>query len=284
MMLDKAFYPSPLRYPGGKTCLFDEFKRVIQSNNLNGIHYAEPFAGGAGLALSLLRDGLVSHIYLNDLDSAVFAFWSSVLEETEELCRKITAAQVTVEEWLRQKAVLSYPREHSVLELGFATFFLNRTNRSGIIEGGMIGGKQQTGQYKLDCRFKKETLVRKIESVAMRKQDISLTRFDATEFILDVVMNNNRQCLVFMDPPYYNKGHELYFNSLDHNTHLRLSTIIQTELKHPWIVTYDDVPEIAAMYASSATRHYSVNYSVQTKRKGREVMYHSRDLIIPDYS
>ena len=282
-MLDKALYPSPLRYPGGKACLSDQLRKIIESNQLNGINYAEPFAGGAGLALSLLMDHTVSQTYLNDLDSAVFAFWSSVLEETSELCQMIMDTPVTIEEWHRQKHVLSHPSEYSVLELGFATFFLNRTNRSGIIEGGIIGGKKQTGDYKLDCRFNKNNLVHKIESIATRKRDISLTRFDASEFITEVVNNSSGECLSFIDPPYYEKGHELYFNSLDHEGHRKLSIIIQNTLQGRWIVTYDDVPEINALYASSPMIRYSINYSAQIKKKGWEVMYHSTNLQIPEY-
>ena len=281
-MLNKALYPSPLRYPGGKTCLFDQVKEIIELNLLNGIGYAEPFAGGAGLALSLLIDNIVSQIYLNDLDSAVFAFWSSTLEETSELCRMIMDTQVTIEEWHRQKYILSYPSGYSLLELGFATFFLNRTNRSGIIEGGVIGGKKQTGDYKLDCRFNKNELIHRIESIAKRKKDISLTRFDASEFITEVVNNSTRECLSFIDPPYYKKGRELYFNSLNHKEHLKLSLIIQNELRGPWIVTYDDVPEIKVMYASSPMVRYSINYSAHVKKKGCEVMYHSPNLQIPE--
>lgn len=228
-------------------------------------------------------DNFVTQIYLNDLDSAVFAFWSSALEETSQLCRMIMDTPVTIEEWHRQKHILSHPSGYSVLELGFATFFLNRTNHSGIIEGGIIGGKKQTGDYKLDCRFNRNNLIHRIESIAKRRQDISLTRFDASEFIAEVVNTSTRECLSFIDPPYYRKGHELYFNSLDHMGHLKLSTIIQNELRGPWIVTYDDVPEINVMYASSPMFRYSINYSAHVKKRGREVMYHSPNLQIPEY-
>lgn len=228
--------------------MINQIQNIIVFNGMVGVDYAEPFAGGAGLALTLLSNRYVSHLYLNDLDSAVFAFWSSVLEDTSELCRLIRDTQVTIEEWHRQKHVLSHPADYSLVRLGFATFFLNRTNRSGIIQGGVIGGLRQTGAYKLDCRFNKTDLIRRIETIASRRNDISLTRFDASEFITNVVNKSLNQCLTFLDPPYYRKGDQLYFNTFSHRDHLRLSKIILNKLKEPWILTYDDVPEINAMY------------------------------------
>lgn len=281
-MVISTKYLSPLRYPGGKSCLANHMRDIINLNGIIGIDYAEPFAGGCGLALSLLRDGYVSHVYLNDLDSSIFAFWSSALEETSELCSLIRDTPLTMEQWHRWKEVLSNPSEHSLLELGFAAFFLNRTNYSGIIEGGVIGGLQQNSHYKIDCRFNKIELIQRIELIASRKNDISLTCFDVCEFIRNVISNNPLECLTFLDPPYYKKGHQLYFNAFDHKDHLELSKIIQSELKEPWIVTYDDVPEINAMYSLYSGIRYQINYTVSTKRKGSEIMYFSPKLkVIP---
>ena len=274
-------YLSPLRYPGGKASLASKIKNIISLNEIVGIDYAEPFAGGAGLALSLLADGYVAHLHLNDLDSAIFAFWSSVLEETSEMCKLIRDTPITIEQWRHQKDVLSNPSKYSLLELGFATFFLNRTNRSGIIEGGVIGGLQQNGDYKMDCRFNKKDLIQRIEFIASRKHHISLTRFDASEFIKDVINNNPKDSLTFLDPPYYKKGNQLYFSAFSPKDHLKLSRVIQNELKGRWIVTYDDVPEINAMYSLSSSIRYQISYTAATKKKVSEIMYYSPNLEVP---
>ena len=280
-MVVSTKYCSPLRYPGGKACLTNQIKNIIILNGIRGIEYAEPFTGGGGLALSLLADGYVSHVHLNDLDSAIFSFWSSVLEETPEMCRLIRDTSVTIEQWHHQKDILSNPSKYSILELGFATFFLNRTNRSGIITGGVIGGLQQNGNYKIDCRFNKNDLIQRIELIASLKNNISLTRFDACEFIKNVINNNPKYCLTFLDPPYYKKGNHLYFNAFNHKDHLKLSKVIQNKLKEPWIVTYGDVPEINAMYSLSSNIRYQINYTVSTKKKGSEIMYYSPNLKAP---
>lgn len=274
-------YVSPLRYPGGKACLTNQIKNIIVFNRIVGIDYAEPFSGGAGLALNLLSNGYVSHLYLNDLDSAIFAFWSSAIEDTPEFCRLIRDTPVTIEEWHRQKQVLSHPADYSIIQLGFATFFLNRTNRSGILRGGVIGGLHQNGIYKIDCRFNKNELIQRIESIASRRDDISLTRLDASEFILTVINKNPKKCFTFLDPPYYKKGNQLYFNTLSIRDHLELSKIISRKLKEPWVLTYDDVPEINSMYSSFHGIRYQINYTASVKQPGFEIMYHSPGLKMP---
>lgn len=282
-MVSKEFYPSPLRYPGGKACLLESLKAIIDENDIHGIEYAEPFAGGGGLALSLLFEDYVSQIFLNDLDPAVFAFWSSLLEEPDELCSLIEGTPVTMKNWYRQKLILSNPSDYSLLELGFATFFLNRTNRSGIILGGIIGGYNQEGEYRLDCRFNKKKLIARIRRIASWRDCIYLSRFDGCEFIEEVLCNNPRSCFTFIDPPYYQKGPQLYFNSFGNAKHEDLAKLVQISLSDPWIVTYDDVPEIRSMYALSARVSYEINYSLANKRKGREIMFHSRNLLIPSF-
>jgi len=280
-MVTSPSYSSPLRYPGGKAWITNQIQNIIVFNGIVGTDYAEPFAGGAGLALTLLANGYVSHLYLNDLDSALFAFWSSALEDTAELCRLIRETPVTIDEWHRQKLVLSNPSEYSLVQLGFATFFLNRTNRSGIVQGGVIGGLRQNGTYKIDCRFNKTDLIQRIESIAARRNDISLTRLDASEFITDVVNKSPKECLTFLDPPYYRKGDQLYFNTFSHKDHLRLSKIILNKLKGSWILTYDDVPEINAMYSMYQGIRYQIKYTAAAKQTGLEIMYHSPNLKMP---
>ena len=280
-MISKELHPSPLRYPGGKASLSKYIKSIIDNNNIRGIEYAEPFAGGAGLALSLLFDGYVSHIYLNDLDTSVFAFWASILEQPDDFCVFLEKTAVTPEQWFIQKHILSNPSQYSLFELGFATFFLNRTNHSGILQGGIIGGYHQDGKYKLDCRFNKINLKKKIKDIVSWRNYITLTRFDGCEFITDVVNNNPNDCLTFIDPPYYQKGPKLYYNAFKHSDHIKLAKLIQNDLQGKWIVTYDDVPEIRNMYVNSPIVPYEINYSLSVKRKGQEVMFHSSDLLIP---
>ncbi|MEZ8011678.1 DNA adenine methylase [Vibrio splendidus] len=266
------FY-SPLRYPGGKSKLTAYVVETIRLNNLEGGTYVEPFAGGCAIAWYLLLEGHVENVWINDLDPAIHAFWYSVLNRTDELCQLIDDTDVTIEEWHRQKAVYANNRTNS-LELGFATFFLNRTNRSGIIKAGVIGGLEQKGNYLLNCRFNKERLVEQIRAIAARRQNIVLTNLDATQFIDEYLPGIEGPCLVNIDPPYYVKGKGLYQNFFEHDDHYRLYRSVRN-IQQPWIVTYDEAPEICGIYAEFEPQVFGLTYTAQTKRKGSEVIIHS---------
>ncbi|MFA0224222.1 DNA adenine methylase [Vibrio splendidus] len=266
------FY-SPLRYPGGKSKLTAYVVETLRLNNLEGGTYVEPFAGGCAIAWYLLLEGHVENIWINDLDPAIHAFWYSVLNRTDELCQLIDDTDVTIEEWHRQKAVYANNRTNS-LELGFATFFLNRTNRSGIIKAGVIGGLEQKGNYLLNCRYNKERLVEQIRAIAARRQSIVLTNLDATQFIDEYLPGIEGPCLVNIDPPYYVKGKGLYQNFFEHDDHYRLYRSVRN-IQQPWIVTYDEAPEICGIYAEFEPQVFGLTYTAQTKRKGSEVIIHS---------
>src|SRR5215218_6813135 len=92
-------FHSPLRYPGGKRKVANFIKLLMLENDLVGHAYAEPYAGGGSVALSLLYEEFASEIHINDLNQSVFAFWNAVLNETEALCRRISDVTVTMQEW-----------------------------------------------------------------------------------------------------------------------------------------------------------------------------------------
>lgn len=275
----KARYLSPLRYPGGKGKVANFLKLLLAKNSLCGATYVEPYAGGASVALSLLFDGYVSKIQINDLNMGVYNFWRLVLHAPDALCTKIQKVPLSIKEWQRQKAVYADPSS-SPEELGFATFYLNRTNRSGIIaRGGVIGGNEQEGKWKIDARFNRSALCDRVNSIAEWKAKIEVTRQDA----VDLLASSNRKeekRFFYLDPPYYVKGSRLYDNFYEHNDHLKISTAIKT-LKSPWVVSYDSVTEIMKMYPNFRNMKYQLGYSASKVAMGSEVMFFSPDLKLP---
>ncbi len=274
---------SPLRYPGGKACLLGTVVDIIKANRLERRHYAEPYAGGCGLALALLYGGHVSDIHINDVDQGIWSFWHCVLNQTDEFIAKIAETSVTIETWRLQKEVIKTPERFTELELGFATFFLNRTNRSGIIKGGgAIGGLNQLGAYKLDCRFNKDELVRRISRIRRYRNRINLYNLDALDFLSLLQDHLPKETFMCIDPPYYNQGSSLYTSFYKPDDHAKLCEAIM-ELDRPWILTYDNVPEIKALYMKRRQFEFDLKYSVQTKRTGTEVMIASKGLRMPKY-
>lgn len=271
-------HPSPLRYPGGKTALTGRVSEILRLNRLHRPVYAEPYAGGCGLALSLLFGSEVRSIHINDVDIGVWAFWKSVLSDVDSLLELIDETPVTLEERARQKEINKKSR--NVLELGFSTFFLNRVNRSGIINGGAIGGKSQAGRYKIDCRYNKESLKRRIKRVHKYRHRIHLHNLDALDFLQEMSSLDACNLFLYADPPYFNKGASLYTSFYNPTDHEKLAKAM-LGLEAPWIVTYDNVPEIKHLYRSRRTFDFEINYSANIKRLGSETLIASKGLRIP---
>ncbi|AWQ20154.1 DNA methyltransferase [Pantoea ananatis] len=272
---------SPLRYPGGKTAIYPMMSSIIQNNSLKGCKYAEPYAGGGGLALALLFGGFANEIHLNDLDRSIWSTWFSVLNDTEAFIDKIKNTEVTIGEWHKQRDIQNNKLSADVLELGFSTFFLNRTNRSGIIlKAGVIGGLKQEGDYKLNCRFNKDDLIKKILKIKENKDLIKIYNEDAINFITKIDKNNKNDVFMYIDPPYFEKGASLYTNFYNEDDHTSLSKVISS-IKMPWVLTYDNAEKIKKLYSKKEMFEFSLNYSAAKKRVGTELLITCDGLNIP---
>ena len=273
---------TPLRYPGGKARFAPFIACVMERNGLSGGHYLEPYAGGAGVALELLFHGTASHIHINDIDPAVNAFWTAVTEEPEGMLRLVRDTSVTMQNWHHYRDVMLGLRDASPLEVGFATLFLNRTNRSGILKGGVIGGKAQAGVYKLDARFMRDALSSRIERIAQHSQKIHVYGEDALCLLKRCREFLPQRSLIYLDPPYYVKGQGLYRNFYGHEDHVRIAKLLQGQrFTRSWVVSYDNVEQIQQMYGASKTLTYGLHYTAQQRYVGSEVMFFSERLSVP---
>lgn len=274
-------YRTPLRYPGGKQRLTPFVVELLEANGQERWTYAEPYAGGAGVAMELLLDNRVDHVYLNDSSIHIYAFWKSLLNDTDAFCSRLSRVALTLDAWRRHREVVRHPADHSLLDLGFSTFFLNRCNRSGVLTAGVIGGKAQSGAWRMDARFPRNELISRIEVIASRRRRITVSQKDAEGFMRSTVPRLPIKTLVYCDPPYYERAERLYLNTYRRTDHARLATVIQRDLCRPWLVSYDSHPDILRLYRRRRHFIYSLQYSAMTSYAGSEVFVFSDGLTIP---
>ncbi len=263
---------SPLRYPGGKFKIYNKVKNLIETNMLSDRCYVEPFAGGFGIGLRLLYDDVVDTAILNDLDLHIYNFWHAILNNPAEFIEMMMVTPITIEERERQKEIYDDVNANQIDD-GFATFFLNRVNFSGVITGGPIGGFAQSGTYKLDCRFNKEEISKKIEQITLFRDRIELYNQDATDLITKHLRGKIQECFFNIDPPYVKKGHKLYVNYFKEEDHRSLKKTISEHLLNTcWIVTYDDCKLIREIYGDYHMTGYDILHSAGGSIQGKEVV------------
>ncbi|MCP1518738.1 DNA adenine methylase [Pseudomonas migulae] len=267
-------FVTPLRYPGGKGRLGAWLAQLLRHNSLDGGLYVEPYAGGAGAAMYLLTNDLVERIAINDLDPVIHAFWWAVLNDADRFVEMIRELPVNMDTWHAQRAIVDNSGTVDRTVLGFATFFLNRTNRSGMIKGGVIGGINQTGKYLIDARFNKEKLIERIVKIANLRDRIQLFNIDAMELLAHPELEIGHKSLIYLDPPYYEKGSQLYRNHYQPNDHQEIAETVMN-ITTPWLVTYDNCSEINALYEQAHGVEFSLHYSTHMLRpKATEAMFY----------
>ncbi len=271
---------SPLRYPGGKNKLAGFITKICLENNIRDT-YIEPYAGGASIALNLLINGIVDKIHINDADRSIFAFWFCLVNHPEVLMQVIEDTPVDIETWHYQKDVQRKKDRCDILDLAVSTFFLNRTNRSGILKAGVIGGKEQKGNYKMDCRFNKKSLIERIKLIATKKDKITVSNLDAIELINQHKNEpENFRKLAYFDPPYYYKAESLYMNHYQPEDHYEVSKNIKSIDNFHYIISYDDTTEIRNLYKNLRQKRYSFTHNIINSREGKEILFFDNKLVL----
>lgn len=267
---------SPLRYPGGKAPLTDFFKEIIYSEDIDFPVYVEPYAGGAGAGIALLLSDVIERLVINDLDPTVAAFWNSIVFQSDDFIRLIEETPITVDEWKKQRYIYNNSTKFDSLAVGFSFFFLNRTNRSGILKAGVIGGLQQNGNYLIDARFRKKTLIERINKIKKYSSKITVLNRDG-KFVLDKYLKQ-KNAFIYIDPPYVKAGGELYLNAFNYSDHYELSQLLHKNRYSRWLLTYDDEIDVHQLYDDMYVAKYMLHYSAGSVRDSQELMIASDKL------
>lgn len=278
---NRRLMASPLRYPGGKGSLYSRLRSLVRESELAGCTYVEPYAGGAGAGLALLVTGQVDRVVINDLDPAIYAFWSMLASDPDRLIERIESVELSVAEWKRQRDAYRECDRTDVNVLGFATFYLNRTNHSGVLNAGPIGGLDQSGAYKIDARFNRQELMERVRVLGLYADRITVTSLDGIKTIRKYSKMKNT--FIYADPPYFEKAGSLYLNAFSEHDHERLARVLNDRALGSWLLTYDDVPRVHELYSDRRRRTFKLHYSAHRVTKATEIAVLSDGLAdIPD--
>jgi DNA adenine methylase len=260
---------SPLRYPGGKGALYSRLRWLIRTSGLAGCTYVEPYAGGVGAGLSLLVTGQVDRVVINDLDPAIAAFWKTLVSDPQSLIAQIKNVKLNVTEWKRQRKLYATGGGGDIEKLGFATFYLNRTNHSGVLNGGPIGGLKQAGAFKIGARFNRAELAERVRILGLYADQIQVSCDDGKRIIQRYGKRSNT--FIYADPPYFEKAGSLYMNTFADDEHAALSVTLNAMADKAWLLTYDDVPQVDALYGGRRRRKFELNYSAHRVARATEI-------------
>ncbi len=263
---------SPLRYPGGKGLLLRFVREIVLRNAPSETIYVEPFAGGAAIALGLLRSGDVEQAIIGDADPAIAAFWRAALQHSDELADLIDNCQVTIGTWHEQAHALEHTDPSDTITLGFAAFFLNRTNRSGILRARPIGGLNQDGPYKIDCRFNKPNLLQRLRDIARLADRITVHGSDGVALLEHLAPRYSQEAFVYADPPYLTKSTDLYIDTMTYAKHQQLAQALTASFRR-WIISYDcDARVPGDLYPTSEILQFDLRHSAGRPHRGTELM------------
>jgi len=268
---------SPLRYPGGKSNFVPTIDKIIRTSKLDNKPFYEPYAGSAAISLGLLAAGTIKTATILERDPLIYSFWKSVLDNSEVLIDRFRGLPITLETWQTFKPLLDIKEvnDSNVLDLGLAGLFFNRSNFSGILKAGPIGGHGQKSTYKIDCRTNKEDLILRIQSIAAMSSKINVVFGDAVELIKT---NSRKQNVIFyIDPPYFNKGESLYRYFYKLSDHKRLAEALK-KAKFPWILSYDSHHVIEFLYEDFFIRKHKFQYSAGVPKKDDELLISNFEL------
>lgn len=263
-------YLSPLRYPGGKARVAPYLAALIRAQTPRPTIYAEPFAGGAGAALRLLMDETVRSVRINDLSPGIAAFWRCVFYHTAQFAGLIEHAVVDMDNWHQARHIFESPSDGDDLQLGYATFFLNRCNRSGILTARPIGGLNQAGKWKIGARFNRADLAARVRRLGQYRRRVEVTQLDGREF-MENVESLGSKVFAYVDPPYIVQGEDLYLNSLSYDDHRLLADHLR-ESATPWMLTYDVSERVTEeLYAGLRVAQFDIAHTAQRQHIGSEL-------------
>lgn len=268
---------TPFRYPGSKSSFTNVVKKIITYNRLENSVLIEPYAGSAAVTLALISEGICSKAIIGERDPLLYSFWKVVFSNPKTLIERVKKSNIDLQTWQSLQPLLRVdnPKDHDLNELAFAALFLNRTNFSGVMHAGPIGGKSQTSAYKIDCRFNKADLIQRIIGINKLKSRIKVKFGDALKLIEK--SKNIENSIFYIDPPYFLQGPKLYRHNYNTTQHMELAAVLN-ECKFNWILSYDSHSVIRNLYENQSHVLTPFQYSTRKPKSENELLITNLDI------
>lgn len=279
-MRDNRINWSPLRYPGGKTkmpVLDAIVARLAEAERLSTLQYREPFFGGGTLLNIIDRLPNLRSAWINDLDTGVACFWTSVIRWQRELSERVLATRLSVEEHRRSEDVLSrlnaMPQDKdSIIDAGLRRMILSWSTWCG--RGGQpLGGYEQTGFQKVDANWSAENCVKRIEKSHKLLSKVHLMGDGCTNLdFAKVIEDDSCPSVLYLDPPYFDNANRPYRYGMTMTDHLRLRSMLG-KTPHHWVLSYEDCEEARLLYGWSCIKEVNLVYRLSGRpRPAKELV------------
>jgi DNA adenine methylase len=282
------------RYPGGKgkSKLCNEIaRRLTDQAEHTGLQYREPFFGGGSVGLKFLSDNPgTKKIWINDKDIGISCLWTAVIRYHDDFKSRVHGfvPSVTAFRELRSEltTISTLPKQcDEIVDIGFKKLAIHQISYSGLgtKSGGPLGGVEQKSKYKIDCRWSPDYICKKVDKLHSQFKTIEVqgdgcTNLDFSSLIEDTSCDS----LLYLDPPYYVKGNDLYQCGFTSKDHERLASALKNT-KHAWVLSYDDCHEIRELYKWAYIEPLNVNYSItalKDKKTGERLSRTKAELLI----
>ena len=134
----------------------------------------------------------------------------------------------------------------------------------------------------MDARFNREDVIRRITKIADCAGRIEVACGDAVKFLREKSSGFGEKDLIYVDPPYFEKGRLLCYDAYGPDDHAAVAELLAEFERPSWVVSYDDVDAIRSLYAFAPRLQYTIGNSARSRTRGREVMFFSKGMAVPE--
>lgn len=232
--------------------------------------YYEPFFGSGSIGFKVLEElDTDRRVSISDIDPGIVSLWKAVHESPDELCSRIKSFTPNVDDFYSFQETDGTDKSLTV-ENGFKKLALHQMSYSGLgaKAGGPIGGREQRGAYKIDCRYNVPTLTKnigKLHTLMSRFKDLTIECKPVFSSLESIQRANS---IVYLDPPYYVQGGALYANNMNVFEHQELAKRLNAA-EYEWVLSYDDVEPIRQLYSWAKVTNLEAIYTLAPAKNKR---------------